>query len=105
MKVLPSICTRSITVYPSRSYGALHTVKRCDGLSRISFSAGKNEKALMSRPSVTMILKMTPVASSVKPLVAPKSVLVLEKAPHWIGRPSLYCATVAALSGAPRIPR
>ena len=36
----------------------------------------------MSRPSVTVILKMTPLAWFVKPLVAPKSVLVLENAPH-----------------------
>jgi hypothetical protein len=33
----------SMMVYPSRWYGALHTVKRCEGDSRISFSAGKKE--------------------------------------------------------------
>jgi hypothetical protein len=59
----------------------------------------------MSRPSVTLILKMTPVTSSVKPLVASNEVLVLGKAPHWIGLPILNCATVVALSGMPRMPR
>ena len=32
-------------------------------------------------------------------------VLVLGKAPHWIGLPILNCATVVALSGMPRMPR
>ena len=35
----------------------------------------------MSRPSVTLILKMMPSALFVKPLAASKSVLVLENAP------------------------
>ena len=49
--VAPSCWHKSITVKPSRSYGALHTVNRCDGLSSTSPSAGKSDHALMSRPS------------------------------------------------------
>jgi hypothetical protein len=62
-------------------------------------TCGKNEYALMSRPELMAILKITPATRSVKPLAAAKSVVVLVNAPHCTGRPRLYSRSTMPLSG------
>ena len=63
-------------------------------------TCGKNEYALMSRPELIAILKITPAARSVKkPFAASKIVVVLVNAPHCTGRPSLYSRSTMPLSG------
>ncbi len=62
-------------------------------------TCGKNEYALMSRPELIAILKITPAARSVKPFAAAKSVVALVNAPHCTGRPSLYSRSTMPLSG------
>ena len=111
-------------MYPSFSYGDDETKKREFGESSTSPSCttvprgirrviqprrlrrprmdtcGKNEYALMSRPELIAILKITPAARSVKkPFAASKFVVVLVNAPHCTGRPSLYSRSTMPLSG------
>ncbi len=58
----------------------------------------KNEYALMSRPELIAILKITPAARSVNIFASAKSSVVLLKSPQCTGRPSLYSRSTRPLS-------
>ena len=93
MKSVPFVSTMSTYVYPSApSYGADATVKRACGETSTSASYAKYEYASMALPAHSVSLKITPSALLVNCLVTATSRLVLENAPHWIGRPTCRVA-------------